>query len=115
MGGATAPKLEVRFAPAWLYFLPAVWGDYWFCCRPGELGYLTAGAGRGRGGMSNRARRTTHNGGGDTHEAVSKKPRATPASRDEGDEPRKDLGELDFESFVATAFEEKEEGRSAEQ
>jgi apolipoprotein D and lipocalin family protein len=22
-------KLEVRFAPAWLGFLPAVWGDYW--------------------------------------------------------------------------------------
>ena len=22
-------KLEVRFAPAWLSFLPAVWGDYW--------------------------------------------------------------------------------------
>jgi apolipoprotein D and lipocalin family protein len=29
IGGATAPKLEVRFAPAWLSFLPAVWGDYW--------------------------------------------------------------------------------------
>lgn len=22
-------KLEVRFAPAWLSFLPMVWGDYW--------------------------------------------------------------------------------------
>jgi apolipoprotein D and lipocalin family protein len=22
-------KLEVRFAPAWLSFVPAVWGDYW--------------------------------------------------------------------------------------
>lgn len=22
-------KLEVRFAPAWLSFIPAVWGDYW--------------------------------------------------------------------------------------
>ncbi len=22
-------KLEVRFAPAWLSFLPLVWGDYW--------------------------------------------------------------------------------------
>jgi apolipoprotein D and lipocalin family protein len=29
MGESTAPKLEVRFAPAWLSFLPAVWGDYW--------------------------------------------------------------------------------------
>ena len=25
----TFAKLEVRFAPAWLSFLPAVWGDYW--------------------------------------------------------------------------------------
>ena len=25
----TSAKLEVRFAPAWLSFLPAVWGDYW--------------------------------------------------------------------------------------
>lgn len=29
MGGATSPKLEVRFAPDWLAFLPFVWGDYW--------------------------------------------------------------------------------------
>jgi len=28
--GAEQPgKLEVRFAPAWLGFLPFVWGDYW--------------------------------------------------------------------------------------
>lgn len=25
----TRAKLQVRFAPAWLGFLPAVWGDYW--------------------------------------------------------------------------------------
>jgi apolipoprotein D and lipocalin family protein len=25
----TFAKLEVRFAPAWLSWLPAVWGDYW--------------------------------------------------------------------------------------
>jgi apolipoprotein D and lipocalin family protein len=25
----TSAKLKVRFAPAWLTFLPAVWGDYW--------------------------------------------------------------------------------------
>jgi apolipoprotein D and lipocalin family protein len=25
----TAAKLKVRFAPAWLSWLPAVWGDYW--------------------------------------------------------------------------------------
>mgnify|MGYP000019264853 CR=1 FL=1 len=29
VGGAGSPKLEVRFAPAWLSFIPAVWGDYW--------------------------------------------------------------------------------------
>lgn len=29
IGAADSPKLEVRFAPAWLSFLPFVWGDYW--------------------------------------------------------------------------------------
>lgn len=29
IGGADSPKLEVRFAPAWLGFVPFVWGDYW--------------------------------------------------------------------------------------
>ena len=29
VGSANAPKLQVRFAPAWLSFLPMVWGDYW--------------------------------------------------------------------------------------
>ena len=29
VGGADSPKLEVRFAPAWLSFLPFVWGNYW--------------------------------------------------------------------------------------
>ena len=28
-GGANSPKLKVRFAPAWLSWVPAVWGDYW--------------------------------------------------------------------------------------
>lgn len=28
-GGPGSPRLEVRFAPAWLSFIPAVWGDYW--------------------------------------------------------------------------------------
>jgi apolipoprotein D and lipocalin family protein len=27
--GQTHSKLKVRFAPAWLSWLPAVWGDYW--------------------------------------------------------------------------------------
>ena len=29
LGPATSAKLEVRFAPAWLSFLPFVWGHYW--------------------------------------------------------------------------------------
>ena len=29
MGEASSPKLQVRFAPAWLSLLPLVWGDYW--------------------------------------------------------------------------------------
>ena len=29
MGPASSPKLAVRFAPAWLSFVPFVWGDYW--------------------------------------------------------------------------------------
>ena len=29
IGDAESSKLEVRFAPAWLSFLPMVWGDYW--------------------------------------------------------------------------------------
>jgi apolipoprotein D and lipocalin family protein len=29
IGNSTSPTLEVRFAPAWLGFLPMVWGDYW--------------------------------------------------------------------------------------
>lgn len=29
IGGLTSPRLEVRFAPAWLSWLPMVWGDYW--------------------------------------------------------------------------------------
>ncbi len=29
IGAKDSPKLEVRFAPAWLAFLPMVWGDYW--------------------------------------------------------------------------------------
>ena len=29
VGAANSPKLQVRFAPAWLSWLPQVWGDYW--------------------------------------------------------------------------------------
>ena len=29
IGASTSAKLEVRFAPAWLSFIPQVWGSYW--------------------------------------------------------------------------------------
>jgi apolipoprotein D and lipocalin family protein len=29
IGAKDSPRLEVRFAPEWLSFLPLVWGDYW--------------------------------------------------------------------------------------
>ena len=29
IGGDFSARLEVRFAPAWLSFVPFVWGDYW--------------------------------------------------------------------------------------
>jgi apolipoprotein D and lipocalin family protein len=29
LGPTSSPKLQVRFAPAWLSLLPFVWGDYW--------------------------------------------------------------------------------------
>jgi len=29
IGAKDSPKLEVRFAPDWLSFIPMVWGDYW--------------------------------------------------------------------------------------
>ena len=29
IGPALSPKLEVRFAPDWMSFLPVVWGNYW--------------------------------------------------------------------------------------
>ena len=29
VGGPTSAQLKVRFAPAWLSFIPLVWGDYW--------------------------------------------------------------------------------------
>lgn len=29
LGGVNSPKLEVRFAPVWLSWLPMVWGKYW--------------------------------------------------------------------------------------
>lgn len=29
IGPDTSPRLKVRFAPAWLSFIPLVWGNYW--------------------------------------------------------------------------------------
>ncbi len=29
IGSPTSAQLKVRFAPAWLSFIPMVWGDYW--------------------------------------------------------------------------------------
>ncbi len=29
IGGPASPRLQVRFAPAWLSLIPLVWGDYW--------------------------------------------------------------------------------------
>ena len=29
IGAADSPRLQVRFAPAWLSLVPLVWGDYW--------------------------------------------------------------------------------------
>lgn len=29
IGGDASPRLQVRFAPAWLSWVPLVWGDYW--------------------------------------------------------------------------------------
>lgn len=29
LGDAASPRLQVRFAPAWLSFIPLVWGNYW--------------------------------------------------------------------------------------
>ena len=29
IGRANSPRLQVRFAPSWLSFIPLVWGNYW--------------------------------------------------------------------------------------
>ncbi len=36
-------KLEVRFAPAWLGWLPFVWGDYWVIEIAPDYGYAVVG------------------------------------------------------------------------
>lgn len=37
-------KLEVRFAPSWLSWLPAVWGDYWILELADDYGYSLVGS-----------------------------------------------------------------------
>jgi apolipoprotein D and lipocalin family protein len=39
-GGAT---FKVRFAPAWLSFIPQVWGDYWILALPSDYRYVVVG------------------------------------------------------------------------
>ena len=36
-------KLKVRFAPAFLSFLPFVWGDYWIIILPADYSYAVIG------------------------------------------------------------------------
>lgn len=36
-------KLEVRFAPAWLSWLPLVWGDYWIIELANDYSYAVVG------------------------------------------------------------------------
>jgi apolipoprotein D and lipocalin family protein len=39
----TPPQLQVRFAPAWLSWLPMVWGDYWVIQLSPEYSYAVIG------------------------------------------------------------------------
>ena len=41
---ATNAKLKVRFAPAWLSFLPMVWGDYWIAGLAPDYSWAVVGA-----------------------------------------------------------------------
>ncbi|RTZ40946.1 lipocalin [Candidimonas sp. SYP-B2681] len=36
-------RLEVRFAPSWLSWIPAVWGDYWIIRLEGDYEYSLVG------------------------------------------------------------------------
>lgn len=40
----TSAKLKVRFAPAYLTWLPAVWGDYWIIGLAGDYGWAVVGS-----------------------------------------------------------------------
>jgi apolipoprotein D and lipocalin family protein len=41
---ATSARLKVRFAPAWLSFLPAVWGDYWILALGADYDWAVVGS-----------------------------------------------------------------------
>jgi apolipoprotein D and lipocalin family protein len=45
LAGKNGPntKLKVRFAPAWLSFLPFVWGDYWIMELAPDYSYAVVG------------------------------------------------------------------------
>ena len=40
----TRAKLQVRFAPAWLSWLPMVWGDYWVIGRASDYSWAVVGS-----------------------------------------------------------------------
>jgi apolipoprotein D and lipocalin family protein len=40
----TLSKLKVRFAPAWLSWLPVVWGDYWIIALAPDYSWVVVGA-----------------------------------------------------------------------
>lgn len=40
---ASNARLKVRFAPAWLSWLPVVWGDYWVLDLAPDYGYALVG------------------------------------------------------------------------
>lgn len=43
VGKSTTSKLEVRFAPGWLSWLPGVWADYWVIQLAGDYRYAVVG------------------------------------------------------------------------
>lgn len=43
VSAASPTRLQVRFAPAWLAWLPAVWGDYWIIQLASDYRYAVVG------------------------------------------------------------------------
>jgi apolipoprotein D and lipocalin family protein len=43
MPGSNNAKLQVRFAPSWLSWLPLVWGDYWIIDLDADYSVVTVG------------------------------------------------------------------------